>query len=461
VNTPSIRSGDTRALEDAFSTVCRRVIPPGCATALIAVSGGADSIALWTLFHAQARWRVVAYHLDHALRPDSADDARWVAEFAARLGSVELITECADIADLARTWRCGIEAAGRRHRYARLRAVAAHIGAGVIATAHHRDDQSETVLMNLLRGAGEAGRRGIPERRDLEGVPLVRPLLEFERSRLREYLRERGLAWKEDASNDDERFRRNVIRHRVLPVLEQGVPGISAALAALATEGGAVTADSWPEAIAARRIDVAVYSITIAAVRTRRWRQLLLDLGIEPTRDRIRRLEVLASGPSGHAYEVGRWLFERVPNAIRWQEARVARNGEAIVITGPGTFHRGDEYLLLDVGAPPSDPAAVAGEAWFDAERVTWPLSWRLAVLGERWRPLGGPGRQTIAKFLADRKVPSRARAAVPVVADAEGVVWIPGFTIAERVRIVPGTASAAHGKVLSGELASAGDRLG
>nr|MBA3685405.1 tRNA lysidine(34) synthetase TilS [Planctomycetota bacterium] len=203
---------------DRIAAELERLLPPTGTLVVVAVSGGADSMALWDLLAVDGRWRLAIYHLDHGLRDDSATDGELVRDrargyAAAGSSAVAVVVERRDVAGLARAWHCGIEAAGRRARYERLAVVAGELGAAAVVTAHHRDDQVETVLANVLRGADLVGTAGMSVRRDLRpGVPLLRPLLAIGRSELRAHLEQRGLSWREDASNADPRFRRNHLR---------------------------------------------------------------------------------------------------------------------------------------------------------------------------------------------------------------------------------------------------------
>jgi tRNA(Ile)-lysidine synthase len=413
-------------------------------TLVVAVSGGADSVALLDLLHGMGRWRLVVFHLDHQLRPEAHADAEAVRELAAGFGC-EPVIERADIAALARAERIGIEECGRRERYARLVALAKRRGAAAILTAHHRDDQVETVLMNLLRGAGETGAAGLPERRDLDGVPLLRPLLPFSREELRGWLRARARTWREDASNDDERFRRNLVRHRVLPLLERAEPGFAAALVRWAEEQQ--QAETWRPPPGAS-LALAEIGALARPRRGARWRALLASLSIEPSRERIRRLDELALGAPGRRLHLGGLLFQRGGDVVRWEPARAEGTRARVMLPGPGVFHRGGERIELRDREVPSDARTTTGETWLDAEALRWPLVWRLAEPAERWRPLGASGHQTVRKYLAARGVPARSRAMVAVVADAEGVLWIPGYGVAERARIGEGTVRTVHGRV-------------
>jgi tRNA(Ile)-lysidine synthase len=192
---------------------------------VVAVSGGADSVALLRVLAASEEYRpgqLIVAHFDHRLRPGSADDARFVADLASRLELPFELGE-ADVASLAKAEGDGIEAAARKARYRFLEEAADRHRAHFIATAHTADDQVETVLHRILRGTGVAGLQGIREVRAFFGrqdLYVVRPLLGVRRKEILEYLYEIDQPFCEDPSNADARFTRNRIRHKLLPVLE-------------------------------------------------------------------------------------------------------------------------------------------------------------------------------------------------------------------------------------------------
>jgi tRNA(Ile)-lysidine synthase len=208
--------------------------PPRGGTLVVGLSGGADSVALLDALAALRRrrgFRVVAAHLDHGLRPGSAGDAAFCAALCARL-DVPLRAGAADVRARAGRERGGLEQAARRERYAFLRRVRDEEGAAVIAVAHTRDDQAETLLLRLLRGAGATGLAGMRPR----SGDLVRPLLAVSRPQVLAHLRERGLEWREDPSNVDVAHRRNRVRHELLPYLEERFnPQVRAVLARTAS----------------------------------------------------------------------------------------------------------------------------------------------------------------------------------------------------------------------------------
>ena len=196
---------------------------------VLAVSGGSDSVAL---LHGAARavatrdaaWRLTVAHLDHALRDGSAADAAFVAETAAVLG-LSCEVRRTDVAALARDEKRSVEDAGREARYRFLEQVAP--AGSLIATAHTLDDAVETVLINLLRGTGLAGARGIPLRRGR----VVRPLLGERRATLRSLLDTAGIPHRDDPANDDPAYLRNRVRGELLPLLESLRPGAAERIA--------------------------------------------------------------------------------------------------------------------------------------------------------------------------------------------------------------------------------------
>ncbi|MBZ5640885.1 MAG: tRNA lysidine(34) synthetase TilS [Acidobacteriia bacterium] len=203
-------------VEILFRSAAERLLPKS-GTVLAAVSGGADSVALLHLlahFAARRPIRIVVAHLDHALRRGSAADRRFVERLASGLG-LACLADRRPVAGLRRRDESPEEAA-RRVRRAFLLEAAAEARAGRIATGHTLDDQAETVLMRLARGAGPAAIAGMAP----EGPgPFVRPLLGVERADLRAWLRRRGLGHREDPSNLSLEYDRNRVRRRVLPVL--------------------------------------------------------------------------------------------------------------------------------------------------------------------------------------------------------------------------------------------------
>ena len=198
------------------------MIRPGD-TVYAAVSGGADSVCLLLLldeYRRRADFSLKAVHVEHGIRgEESLEDERFVRELCARL-QVPLHTAGVDAPGLSGREGLSLEEAARTLRYREFEKLTAGAGgAARVALAHHMEDQAETVLLNLARGTGLKGLGGIQPVRDA----YIRPLLEASRQEIEAYLRERSQAWREDATNADTRYARNLVRHRILPVLLEGV----------------------------------------------------------------------------------------------------------------------------------------------------------------------------------------------------------------------------------------------
>jgi tRNA(Ile)-lysidine synthase len=208
----------TSLLQQVRRTIRRHALCPSGSRVLVGVSGGSDSVALVLLLRELSEhggFSVVALaHVNHQLRPEAGRDEQFCRELAARL-DLPIRVELVDVRSYAVSQRLSIEDAARRLRYECLRRCAVEIRADRVAVGHTRDDQAETFLLKLIRGAGMTGLGGVyPKRGD-----VIRPLLAASREELREYLRALGQPWVEDDSNTDLKNPRNRIRHRVLPEL--------------------------------------------------------------------------------------------------------------------------------------------------------------------------------------------------------------------------------------------------
>jgi len=303
---------------------------------LVGYSGGADSLGLLTLLSSlapAAGFRVSAMHVDHGVRSQSGADAELAANVCRVLG-VDLVLKRIHPDSIAGHAGVGREEALRRERYRCFAAALAETGADVVALAHHQRDQAETVVLHLLRGAGLNGASGmrslsevaVPWWEDPEPVQMIRvwrPLLAVPLDNLRSYALGTGLPIADDASNLDESFRRNAIRHTALPVLEQIAPGATANLARFASLA-AVDADALDaEADAAMatvlsgdeivRNSLLALPLAIRSRVLRRWVSQHAPAGLEISLERVESVLAVAASPGGtRLVEIGRGLSVEV-----------------------------------------------------------------------------------------------------------------------------------------------------
>ncbi|HEX9118246.1 MAG TPA: tRNA lysidine(34) synthetase TilS [Anaerolineae bacterium] len=455
------------------------LLSPGAAI-VVGVSGGPDSVCLlhllWRLAPAWG-WRLQVAHLNHGLRGAEADeDARFVAALAAELG-IPFTGGCVDVPGLAASNGLSVEEAARLARYRFLAQVAAAVPAGAVAVGHNADDQAETVLMHFLRGSGPAGLRGMLPGTELAGeagarpaLALVRPLLATPRAAIADYCAEQGLAVRQDCSNDDPAFRRNRLRHELLPILETYNPRIRETLArAAALMAGdyevleAAVGAAWDEVVV-KGGDGAVY------LHRDRWRSLLPGLQRATLRRAVQELghtlrnvgwehveaaaELGRAGhtgqaatlPGGLALEIGYDVLRVAPAGRPWPAAHFPQVAAALALA-PGVTALGGGWRVslerLPVTALPADYAVGPDiwTAWLDAEVAGDDLVLRPRQAGDRFQPLGLAGRHaSLHEFMIDARVPAAARAGWPVLAGAAGILWLCGLRLAEPAVVRPAT---------------------
>ena len=419
--------------------VARALAGPGapCAgqTVVAGLSGGPDSVAMLDalLLLAPAHGLgVVAAHLDHGLRPGSKDDAAFCREACRRLGVI-LREGSADVPARARRDGGGQEEAAREERYAFLRGVKGREEAAAIAVAHTRDDQAETLLLRLLRGAG---RRGLGAMRERSG-DLWRPLLAASRAEVLDHLRVRGLAWREDPTNADPSFLRNRVRAELLPYLEARLnpsarQTLARAAALLAEEDDllAELADAlWarvarPDGPAVLLAREALASAPRALARRALRRALQETGGLKGVgHGHVEKLMTLAVGASGRRLPLpgGREAFVRF-GQIRIGPPATAAAAFAFALPVPGRVELPGGQAVL---ARPADGPASAGETSAVVAAPDGPLVVRSRRAGDRVR--AGRRDMSLKRFLIDRRVPADLRPRLPLVAAGNLVLWVPG----------------------------------
>ncbi len=404
---------------------------------VVGLSGGSDSVALLDALASVAEERgfpVIAAHLDHGLRPDSRDDVAFCEGVCRRLG-VGFRTARADVRGRAERDGCGIEEAARIERYEFLRSIKRTGNLEVIAVAHTLDDQAETLLLRLLRGAGSVGLGSMRAR----AGDLVRPLLGVSRRDVAAHLAGRGLPWREDPSNHDLTFERNRIRHELIPYLESRFnPATRAALARaaglLADEADALrpSADALWEQAAAREgpsvvLDGApLRSAPLALARLVVRRALNETGGLRAVQsvhvDSIVRLASSATS-SGRRLDLpgdreALFRFGRV--AIGPRKEPGAPYSFPLPVPGRVDLPTG----LSVLAHPDRGPAVSQGWSAVIPEPAS-PLEVRSRRPGDR--VVNGEREESLRRFLQKGRVPADEREGLPLVASGRRVVWVPG----------------------------------
>jgi tRNA(Ile)-lysidine synthase len=420
----------------------------------VALSGGADSVALaWIVAELADAGRCRSaglIHVHHGLRGADADaDEAFCRRLAAELGCPIDVVRVDVRARVGRT-RESLEAAARALRYDAFAAAARRLGASLVATAHTADDQAETVLLRLLRGAGARGLGGIRQRRG----PYVRPLLGVRRADLVCYLERRGATFRDDASNRDVSIPRNRLRHELMPVVERLAPGAVAALARTAALAGDDEAYLERRALRAMARASRDGGLDAAAVR-----QLPRALARRVIREAAGRAAPRGPLSAAHVEAVRALAASRRPSArVDLPGLTATREGGSIVFRAPRdpvaarpfrhTLSVPGQIVIDETGvavsasvrsavAPAELTAGGASLAMVQAGSFEPPLVVRSRLPGDRIRPLGAPGQRKVQDLLVDRKVPRADRDRVPIVVDAVGqVVWVAGVAIADACRV-------------------------
>jgi tRNA(Ile)-lysidine synthase len=404
-------------------------------------------------------------HLNHKLRPPADAEERCVRDTAEGWGIV-CYHESADVAGAARQHGMSVEEAGRKARYDFLARTAIQIGSSTVAVAHHADDQAETILMHLLRGAGLAGLRGMSPSSALPGaseLTLVRPFLHVTRAQIEAYCRSHKLNPVEDHTNQDTTYLRNRLRHDLLPILEDYNPQIRRHLQQMASIASADYA-------------------TIEDLAQQRWDQLLLDegdgrLSLDCT-DWLRMpLSIRRAIVRKALRHLRPALHDITFVAIEQVRQMADRGGTGSKITLPGgimvTVEYGQLIMATDPGEAPihlpqlSDDSSLTlpvpgivqlGNGWTIEARLEektvlsqainnrdpWQafvdlkdkvLQIRPRRSGERFQPLGMDGSSAKVKdLMINRKIAARLRSSWPLVANETHLVWLVGHHIDERV---------------------------
>lgn len=434
---------------------------------VLGVSGGVDSLALLDAA-SEARWPALVAHFNHRLRPEADEEAEMVRRLARDYGYLCEVG-AQDVRSLAEAQRLSLEEAARQARYRYLFALAESRGASAVVVAHHADDQVETVLMHLLRGAGPEGLRGmsafqVPNPWS-ERIALARPFLTVWRAEILAYARRRGLRWVEDVSNRDMTFFRNRLRHELLPLLETYNPRVRERLLKTAEvlraeneiledltgahypqvedlrgEGfvGLSTERlcTFPEALQRRLLRAALHEV---CPDCRDWSFDAVERALSVARGGRQGSEIAAGVRV--AREAGRLFVYRVGAALpdaHWPLLPVGVETLELPVPGQLRLH-GDWILRAEVVAKPprSVEAPDRYSAWVGFPRPVDRLQVRVRRPGDRFVPLGMPqGTVKISDLMVNEKIPARVRGRWPLVCHHHTIVWVPGCRQAHDFRV-------------------------
>ena len=433
---------------------------------LVCVSGGPDSMALFhVMLDLRERYDIelVVAHLDHMLRgKQSAADAAFVKKIVSGF-NLPFVAEKIDVKKIARESKMSIEEAAREARYDFYMRAAEDSKANKIATGHNMDDQAETVLMRLLRGSGSRGLSGIPYKRRLGNIFVIRPLLDIKREEIENYLKKRGLPSRTDASNLETFYIRNRIRHALIPLIEKEFnPRIKENLSFIAQNMSDETdyLDRTAKRLLCRlavrtktKIDINISDLSRSHIALRRLivRQAICFLKGDLKKITYRHwleIEAILSEKNKSGIDLpGGIKVKRQQGTLAFFKGRDTdkkhrpRLEKSIAMNIPGKVVIPELGVILESQITSSRPRFKKGRKkrrieYVDGDMICAPLKIRTRRKGDRMRPLGMKSFKKLHDIFVDEKVPRFERDSIPLVISGNRILWAVGVKLSEDCRV-------------------------
>jgi tRNA(Ile)-lysidine synthase len=427
---------------------------------VVGFSGGVDSLALLVALYELRQpldCQLHIAHLNHQLRGDSTSDAELVKQYA-NLLKLPFTIKKIDIPALIKQRNQSIEALARKERYEFFETVSKKIGATKVALGHQRNDQAETVLMNLLRGAALTGLRGILPIRDGK---FIRPLLDFSRTEIEEFVAEQGLQPCDDSTNWDRNFLRNRIRLDLLPLLKRdynrNIQNTLAQNAELLRAESDYLEDIARKALDACLAEPATHDVVIL--------NRLMFLRHHPAlRRRILRLAIgqIQGDMKQLAFNHSEFMLQlsegkspnrqlNLPNNLEFLRAYnqliiqrpTSKIGEfeyTVAVPGDNNFPALNAVMVATIVEAPSRKTSYVldgkFQAVFDVDQIQMPLKIRSRRAGDRFQPFGMKGTKKVKDFLIDSKIPQRVRQSIPTLVTGDEILWVVGHRTSEKCKV-------------------------
>ena len=414
---------------------------------LLGVSGGADSMAL---LHALTHWieslKVSAIHINHGLRGEYADrDEMFVRSYCAEHG-IPLVVVHADVSNFALREHLTTEEAGRQVRYEQFEETRRAIGADYVLTAHTADDQTETVLMHLIRGCGIDGLAGIPAARG----NIRRPLLCCSRAEVEEYCALHNLPFVTDETNVDVRYTRNAVRHKVLPLLREINPSVGDAvlrLSGLAQADTDYLNDVAAEALSTATQDGGYLATVIAelplAIRRRVIRLFLREVSLSSIEEAyIAAVDECILHHNGMVSLCDGYTLFVEQGLITVQASRERIPPETVVLEEIPCSVRFGEFdcSLTERDHCDGNVHNLFLQSTIDCDKIEGKLCLRCRQTGDYMHPAGRGVGKSLKKLMNEWHIPAHIRDTYPLLCDEQGVVLVPGYACDERVKVTDAT---------------------
>lgn len=419
---------------------------------IVGVSGGPDSMALMHILsqlRLQLNFQLVVAHLNHGLRPEAAAEEKFVRDYCQTV-PLPFYSRQVDVQEMATRGKKSLEEAGRDCRYQYFAELAAELGATRISTAHHRDDNAETVLLNIIRGSGIKGLRGI---RPINGI-IIRPLLCLTKNEIESYLAENSIKYCIDLSNYSTDYLRNRIRHNLLPLLQQDynpriVDGLNQLADIAGTENDAMetqTAYFWEELIMKQETDEIILDAHRILDLHRAYQRRIIMKALSVMQGEnswdatdVKLVTNLLSKPgSSRRLQLKQGLYvKKVYGQIIFTRKLSEKTHFHYKVTVPGQVYikeTGITYSFQLLQREDFKPQA--DDLYLDYDKIKGHLYLRSRQPGDVFSPRGMQGTKKIKDFFIDLKVPQAQRDQVPLLVAEQRIYAIIGFRIAQDAAV-------------------------
>ncbi|ADO77857.1 tRNA lysidine(34) synthetase TilS [Halanaerobium praevalens] len=428
---------------------------------LLAVSGGPDSLAMLDLFDKlkeELKIEIAVAHLDHMFRKESKSEADFIERFAKKRG-IQFFSKRVNLPQIIKTNKVSAEAAARQERFTFFKNIIAKENFDLLALAHHKGDQAETVLLNLFRGCGLKGLGGIELQAKFKELELIHPMLIFTKKEILAYCQQQKLSPSFDSSNQENIYSRNIIRNEILPLIEKKInPKVKEVIAKnsklIASEAEfleKLAKKKYKELLVKEKstkiiIDFNSLLALDQVIQRRIYRQIykrlnnnLDDLYLE----HIFEIEkLIADKKTGRGVDIAsgirveisysNLIFSKGSQSKQKLENKIKINlGQKIKIN--------KKYSLKAKVVNEKDFAFVSDpkRAAFDYEKIDGPLFIRNRKAGDKLRPLGMKGQKKIKDILIDAKVPKYQRDQVPVIVDGnDNLLWLAPYKLSDKFKV-------------------------
>lgn len=410
---------------------------------LVAVSGGIDSVVLCEVLH-QLKYEFAVAHCNFGLRAEDAEADQLFVKKLAKKYDVPFFTENFNTRAFAGQEKLSIQMAARTLRYAWFERVRQQEGYDYIATAHHSNDLSETILLHLTKGTGIAGLHGIPPKNG----HIIRPMLSITKDDIYEYVTERKLIWREDTSNETTKYQRNKIRHEVIPVLKEINPNLEETMQHTAERVSHAESivSAYIENLREQSIKEAenAWYVSLKPLQNATGLPVVLHELLRPfnfSYSVVLELVEALDGLSGKQFDSPTHTLVKDRDQLVITPRNLSSFGSILIQEGDTQVQAGDVYFSIKyVDADKYKLNTKPHVAALDADQLRFPLKLRAWQEGDWFVPLGMNGKKKISDFLIDKKIPANLKDRILLLISDQSVAWVVNQRLDNRFKVTEKT---------------------